>query len=318
MTRQRSALVATLLGVCLAAGPALADSYIVLRPWATATRHLEEGYLHAPTGVCFDEAADELWIADTQSSLLGVFTPDGTPIFATNGGGTLVQPESVTIGPNGELWVLDNDRSRIARLDYRGNPLPSPVLAGLPEEPVLGAIAFDEQGNLYVGENGEGRIHVFDATLEPWFRFGSHGYEEEQFAAITDITVSGDRIAVLDAIGRPVQIFNRRGELEMTFGDHAIGVANFSLPQGVVFDSTGRVIVVDALRHEIKFFDNRGRFLGRFGGYGSGPGQVKTPIDVAIDSQDRLYVVEKGNGRVQVFQIEEIEGPAQPSRPNGR
>ena len=318
MKRRHLVLVVALLALTLSAPPVEAEKYIALRPWATATRHLEEGYLHAPTGVCFDDAADELWIADTQSSLLGVFTPDGTPIFATNGGGLLSQPESVSIGPRGELWVLDNDRTRIARLDYRGNPLPSPELAGLPAEPVLGAIAFDDEGNLYVGENGEGRIHVYDAALEPWFRFGSHGYEEEQFAAITDIAVSGDRIAVLDAIGRPVQIFNRRGELEMTFGDHAIGVANFSLPQGVAFDSAGRVIVVDALRHEIKFFDDRGRFLGRFGGYGSGPGQVKTPIDVAIDSADRLYVVEKGNGRVQVFQIEEIEEPAQPSRPSRR
>lgn len=317
MTRRNLTLGAAVTAVAVTALSASAEELLFLRPWATATRHLEEGYLHAPTGVCFDDEADELWIADTQNNLLGLFTPDGTPVFATNGGGSLNGPESVTVGPRGELWVLDNDRTRVVRLDYRGNPLPPPRLAGLPDAPVIGAIAFDGDGNLYVGENSEGRIHVYDATLDPWFRFGSFGYENEQFVAITDITVSDDRIAVLDAVGRPVQIFNRRGELERAFGDHAIGVANFSLPQGVAFDSAGRVIVVDALRHEIKFFDDRGRFLGRFGGYGSGPGQVKAPIDIAIDASDRLYVAEKGNGRVQIFQIELIERPAPAPGPQG-
>ncbi len=278
-----------------------------LRPLAAATRHLEEGFLNRPSGVAYDPASGELWVADTGNHLLGAFTAEGTPIFTTRAGGAVREPRRVTVAPDGGLWVLDIDRSRIVRLDWRGRPLPSPSLAGLPAEPVFGALAFDGDGNLWVGENGEGRIHVFDRELAPRFRFGSRGGGEEQFLGIVDIAIAGDRVVVVDAVGVAVQVYNLRGELQRAWGEHALGVENFSLPQAAAIVGE-RIVVVDALRHEIKFFDPDGRFLGRFGGYGSGPGQVRGPADVAADGAGRLYVADKGNGRVQVFAIVEAGG----------
>jgi DNA-binding beta-propeller fold protein YncE len=288
----------------------LAETVIRLRPLATATRHLEEGEMVRPRAVAYDRQADEIWVTDTQNDLLGVFKPNGTPIFATGGGGMLREPWRIAVDPWGDLWVLDVDRTRVVHLDWRGSPFATPVLEGLPEEPAIGAIAIDEEGNLYIGEDNEGRIHVFDRSLQPWFRFGSRGTDEGQFSSIADIEVVGEWVAVVDAIGTAVQLFNRRGEYVRGWGEHALGAENFSLPQGITIDSKERVIVVDALRQEIKFFDIRGKFLGRFGGYGSGPGQVAYPSDVTLDASDRLYVVEKGNGRVHVFAIEEMEAPA--------
>ncbi len=275
-----------------------------LRPLAAATRHLEEGFLNRPSGVACDPASGEIWVADTGNHLLGAFTPEGTPVFTTRAGGAVREPVRVTVAPDGGLWVLDIDRTRIVRLDRRGNPLPSPSLPGLPAEPVFGALAFDGDGNLWVGENGEGWIHVFDRALAPRFRFGSRGGGEEQFLGIVDIAIAGDRVVVLDAVGVAVQVYNLRGELQRAWGEHALGVENFSLPQGAAIAGE-RIVVVDALRHEIKFFDPEGRFLARFGGYGSRPGQVRGPVDVAVDGAGRLYVADKGNGRVQVFAIVE-------------
>lgn len=309
MTRRHPASL--MLAALLAAGtlPVAAEKATVLRPLAAATRHLEEGFLARPKGLAYDAGADEVWVADTSNNLVGAFNPEGTPLFATNGGGTIVEPSRIAVAPDGGLWVLGIDSTRIVRLDWRGNPLPTPVLEGLPEEPVLGAIEFDEQGNLYVGENVEGRIHVFDTGLRPRFRFGSRGTEEGQFSSIADIAVTEKWIAVVDAIAKPVQLFNRRGEFERAWGDHALGAENFSLPQGIAIDDEEHVIVVDALRHEIKLFDIKGRFLGRFGGRGFGPGQVRFPSDVAVDPSGRLYVAERGNARIQVFAIEEIDVP---------
>ncbi len=309
MNRHRAA-TASLLALLMAAAPLAPQPAPAfrLRPLASATRHLEEGFLLRPSGVARDPATGEIWIADTGNHLLGAFTPDGVPVFATRAGGTIREPESVAVAPNGDLWVLDIDRGRIARLDWRGRPLPSPVLEGLPAEPVFGALAFDAEGDLWVGENGEGRIHVFDRALAPRFRFGSRGGGEEQFLAIVDIAIAGDRVVVVDAVGVAVQIFNRRGELEHAWGEHALGVENFSLPQAAAIDPRGRVIVVDALRHEIKFFEPGGRLLARFGGYGRRPGQVRTPVDVEVDPSGRLYLADKGNARVQVLAIEDADG----------
>lgn len=318
MRHGRLLLVALSVGLLLHVPPASAEKVLRLRPLAVATRHLEEGPLRQPRGVALDRKSGEIWVADSRNHLLGAFTPEGTPLFCTNGGGTMREPTQVAVDGEGGLWVLDLDRSRIVRLDWRGSPLPGPALDGLPERPVIGAIAFDENGGLYLGENAEGRIHVFDRSLRPRFQFGSRGTDDGQFQAISGIAVAGDWIGVVDARARPVQLFNRRGEFERAWGAHDIGRENFSLPEGIAFDSKGHVIVVDALRHEIKFFDLQGKFLGRFGGFGFGPGQVAHPTDVAVDASDRLYVVEKGNGRVQVFAIEEVERQRQGSAPRVR
>lgn len=287
----------------------VAEMVLRLRPLAAATRHLEEGRIDEPRGIDYDRRAGEIWVADSRTQLLAAFNAEGTPLYATRGGGVFREPYRLAVDPRGDLWVLDSDRTRIAHLDWRGAPKPTPTLEGLPEEPALTAIAIDENGNLYVGEAKEGRIHVFDRELRPWFQFGSRGTDDGQFSAIVDIAVIGDWIAVVDTVARPVQLFNRRGEFVRGWGEHAIGAHNFSLPQGITIDSKERVIVVDALRQEIKFFDISGRFLSRFGGLGSRPGQVSFPFDVAVDDSDRLYVAEVGNGRVQVFAIEEMDVP---------
>lgn len=278
------------------------ESYSVnLSPIAVATRHLEEGWFKGPCGVGFDRKTQEMWVADTGNSLLGVFTPDGVPLYATNAGGTILEPVKVIVDADGSLWVLDNNRARIARLDWRGKPLPSPVLVGLPDKPSIGTIALDSQGWLYVGENTQGTIHVYDRQLKPKFEFGSRGDEDEQFIAITGIAVGVEVIAVVDAIGRPVQLFNRRGEFIMSWGEHDMHQTGFSLPQAVAIDSKQRIIVVDELRHDLKVYDLTGNFLGRFGGLGNGPGALAYPIDIAVDGSDHLYVAEKSNNRVQVF-----------------
>ena len=317
MRRHPLLAILTLCVGLVASRPAVQAQFAVLqlRPVAAVTRHLEEGPLRYPRGVAWNRRTNEVWVADTGNHMIGAFTPDGTPLFATNGGGTLREPRRIAFAPDGTIWVLDNDSSRVARLDWRGNPLPSPVLEGLPEKPVIGAIAFAPSGDLVLGENSEGQVHVYDQSLKRRFEFGSKGTEEEQFTAIMGIAASNDWIVVVDATAKPVQLYNRRGEFQRGWGAHEMGRENFSLPQDVALDSKGHVVVIDTLRHEIKFFDLQGMFLDRFGGMGSAPGQVTYPTGVAADASGHLYVAEQGNQRVQVFAIEEVPSPQLNQKP---
>lgn len=279
-----------------------------IRPLGLITSHLEEGPLAEPRGVALDLTREEVWVVDTRGGRLGVFTSDGVPIFATSPSDRLREPHRVAVDSAGRLLVLDNDRTAINVLDYRGEWIGTLDLPGLPAEPSIGAIAVDRSGRLYVGENGEGRVHVFSPELKTLARFGSRGTEEGQFQSIAGIAADDEAIFVVDHQVTPVQVFDRRGTFLRGWGRHDMGAQNFSLPQAVALDSKGHVVVVDALRHEIKFFDREGRFLDRFGGYGGRPGNVAFPADVAIDGADRLYVAERGNGRVQVFEI--VDAPA--------
>ena len=297
--------------VLLAASPAArpASRAPMLRPVALFSQHLYQGDLLAPRGIAFDRAHDEVWVADTGNHVLGVFTPDGVPVFTAPPSRHLREPSRMAVDPQGRLLVLDNDRSRIKVLSYRGEYLGDLELPGLRGTPRFGALAFDAEGNLYVGENESGQVMVFSPDLRPRLRFGERGEEDGQFQSIAGIAVDAAAIYVVDHQVRPVQVFDHRGNLLRAWGRHDMGVANFSLPEAVALDSKGHVVVVDALRHEIKFFDAEGEFLGRFGGLGTRPGNIAFPADVAIDAHDRVYVVERGNSRVQVF--EQVErGPA--------
>lgn len=273
----------------------------LLKPIAIFNQHLYEGDLGEPRGVAFDRNAGEVWVADTRNGVLGVFTPDGVPLFTTGRSDHVREPVRVAVDARGRLLVLSNDRSRINVLSYRGEYQGDLELPGLPDAPLFGAIAFDPDGNLYVGENTSGQVFVFGPDLKPRLRFGSRGDEDGQFQSIAGIAADRELIFVVDHQVRPVQVFDRRGNYVRGWGAHEFGIQNFSLPEAVALDSKGRVVVIDTLRHEIKLFDREGNFLDRFGGLGTRAGSVAFPVDVAIDAQDHLYVVEKGNARVQVF-----------------
>lgn len=304
---KRRAAIALLPVAVTAVVWAQAPSRLLLKPIAMFNQHLYDGDLAEPRGVAFDRRTGEVWVADTRNHVLGVFTPEGVPLFTTGASRHVREPARVAVDPKGRLLVLDNDRSRIKLLSYRGEYLGDLELPGIGDNALFGALAFDTDGNLYVGENESGQVLVFGPDLKPRLRFGSRGDEEGQFQSIAGIAADRELIFVVDHQVKPVQVFDRRGNYVRGWGAHDFGVQNFSLPEAVALDSKGRVFVIDALRHEIKLFDREGQFLDRFGGLGRRAGNISFPVDVAIDAQDRLYVVEKGNARVQVF--EPVEGP---------
>lgn len=277
-----------------------------IRPTAIFNEHLYEGTLESATGIAVDERSGEVWVTDTKNNLVGCFTREGVPLFAF-GSDRLREPTKIAVDGEGRVWVLDNDRSILKLFSYRGEPLETPALAGLGAKPSFGAVAFDAEGNLYVGENESCQVLVFGPDGKPRGRFGECGIEPGQFQAITGIAADKERIVVTDAQAVSVQVFDRKGNFVRGWGAHDMGIQNFSLPQGVALDSKGHVVAVDMLRHEIKFFDAEGNFLERFGGLGRRAGQVAFPAGIAIDSADRIFVVEKGNSRVQAFV--EVDGP---------
>jgi DNA-binding beta-propeller fold protein YncE len=277
-----------------------------LRPIAFFSSHLYDGQLLQPRGIFFDGAAGEVWVADTRNDLVGAFTPEGVPLFAFGGKGVMTEPVKAVVAAGGQIYVLDHDRAHVREFSYRGEARGNLPLPGLGEKPVLGTIALDGDGYLYVGENESGQVLVYGPDLKLKLRFGSYGDDEGQFQSIAGIAPAGDRIYVTDHQGMAVQVFDRKGNFVKGWGRHEMGGQNFSLPEGIAVDAKGRVFVIDAIRHELKIFDGEGNVLDIYGGVGSGPGALRYPSDVAIDPSGRVYVVEKGNGRVQVFAEEDL------------
>jgi DNA-binding beta-propeller fold protein YncE len=274
------------------------------RSVAMFNQHLYYGSLSRPLGLAFDREHEELWVADSGNGLMGIFRPDGAELFAFGSKDRLREPARVTIAPGGNVVVIEGERSLARRFNYRGEYLGDLDIPELGPKPVIGAIAYDGSGTLYVGENRSSQVFVFRRDGKLKTKFGTRGTDEGQFQAIAGIVIDSDgTLYVLDQQAIVVQAFDDQGNFLRGWGRHEMGGENFSLPAGIALDGKGHVFVADQLRHQIKVFSTEGKLLGIFGGLGEASGQLSFPTDVACDSQGRVYVSERRTSRVQLFEL---------------
>ena len=299
---RKAALLAAGLLSCWVAEAQQFDVRVV----AMFNQHLYYGTFARPRAVAIDREHNEVWVSDTGNSLVGIYKPDGTELYAFAAGETLREPVRIAIGPKGLIAVIEGDHAHLRRFNYRGDFKGDIPLEGLPEKPILGAVAFDSAGNLYVGENRSGQVFIYTAAGKLKQQFGSKGSEEGQFRSICGIAIGDDgTIDVLDQQAIAVQLFDAQGNFIRGWGRHEVGAEHFSLPSGIALDGKGHILVTDELRHQVKIFDTEGKMLDQFGGIGGEEGKISFPTDVAVDSAGRIYVTERGNSRVQVFEIHE-------------
>jgi len=274
--------------------------------------HLMEGGFKQPRGVAFDPVAGELLVADSKNGLIGIFDPEGTPLYAF-GRAALIDPRSVRATPDGTIHVLDNDQSAVKTFSYRGEPRPprSFPYPALDEREAgrarVGAFTIDAAGDWYVADVELPQVLVYapDGALKRVIR---PERRRASFELISGVAVSSEgRIAVIDQRATPVQIFDAQGRFLIGFGSRGLGLENFTALTAVAFDEDGFLYVVDMLRHDVKIFDGGGRLAGIFGGRfaresgGRRPGELLYPSDIAIAPGGAIYVAELFGNRVQVF-----------------
>ena len=80
---------------------------------------------------------------------------------------------------------------------------------------------------------------------------------------------------------------------------------SFNRPTDVAWDAAGNIFVADGFGNapRILKMDKNGKFVKTFGGAGSGPGQFNMLASIVIDREGNLYAADKGNNRIQVFDI---------------
>lgn len=269
-------------------------------------QYLYFGSFSRPRSIAFDREHGEVWVADTNPARIGVFRPDGAELHSFASKEYVRDPSRIVLAPGGRVAILEGDRAHVRLFNYRGMYTGDLELAEIGEKPVIGALAWDSEGQLYVAENRAAQIFVYRADGSLKFRFGSRGTDEGQFESITAIAIGSDgTIFVADQQALAIQLFDSQGNFVRGWGRHEMGASNVSLPSGIALDSKERILLSDELRHQVKVFDQQGNLLASFGGLGNGKGQLSFPTDLAVDAQDRVYVTERLTARVQVFQLVE-------------
>ncbi len=224
--------------------------------------------------------------------------PDGRTWGSTAG---------IDIDPDGvHIWAID----RCGANNCAGSDL-DPVLKIDPDGNVVASIG----GGLFNFPHG---IHV-DSAGNVWITDG----RGPDFGDDPN----------LEGKGHVVVKLSPEGEVLMTLGTP--GVAgnddyHFDQPCDVVTSANGDIFVADGHAGQNRLappdttarivkYSADGTFIKAWGQLGSAPGEFRTPHAVAIDPQGRLVVGDRGNDRLQMFDLDGnfIAQWTQFSRPSG-
>lgn len=169
----------------------------------------------------------------------------------------------------------------------------------------LYGLAVDQQGSVFVVDNGNNRVQKFDNSGNFIILWGNFGIANSNFHNATGVACDarGD-VYVVDTNNHRVQKFDGKlGSYLMKFGTRGNGEGQFNSPWGIAVDRVrGYIYVVDSANFRVQKFDSTGEFIMQWGSFGNNDGQFYFPRGVAVDPSDgAVYIVDMGNHRVQKF-----------------
>lgn len=232
-------------------------------------------------------------------------------LVTNNLGRGFINPYDVAFSKDGRIFVLnhcDSVRQALIRIgicnfdeEYLGEfgkgygseegQFRSPV-----------ALAFDSRDRLYITDELNHRITIFDSSGNFLGNWGVLGSGDGELNGPAGIAIDADdNIYIVDQHNHRVQKFTTDGKYILQWGEVGSDPAQFNLPWGVTVDFQGNVYVADWRNDRIQKFSPDGEFLAGFGESGQGDGQFYRPSAVAVDREGYIYVADWGNERVQVL-----------------
>ncbi len=163
-------------------------------------------------------------------------------------------------------------------------------------------LSVDKDGNVYISDEYENLISIYDADGQKAGSWGEAGSEDGQINGPAGIVFDDqDNLFIVDGRNNRVQKFTKDGEFLMSFGSAGDGEGQFKNPWGITLDQKGDVYVVDFGNDMVQKFTPDGTYLMSFGTSSDQGGDLLHPSNVAVDSEGDVYVVDFGNNRVQIY-----------------
>jgi DNA-binding beta-propeller fold protein YncE len=327
-------IFATIANSAISSGAAepSADSPRFLREWGGLGS--AAGEFNFPIGIAVS-AADEVFVTDFYNARVQKFSTDGRflaafPVSAFPGGITFDREGDVYVTHAGippSRFDEERKRDKVAVFSATGKPLREwgKFGQGDGEFDMPGGIVISHDQRVYVADQCNRRVQVFDTQGKFIAKWGTKGFEPGQFggnphpkaffAGPTFLACDpqGNIYTTEAPLGR-IQKFTSRGEFLSTWGDNEVAPGKFGGfftafekqnmqgPTGLGFDKHGR-LWINTIGGRIQRFTADGAFQLGFGEEGTKPGQFYAPHGLAFDSHGDLYIVDAFNHRIQKFAL---------------
>jgi DNA-binding beta-propeller fold protein YncE len=265
------------------------------------TGNKEIGRLGLLGGVFFDEQKQRLYVTDATNHRILAFDADFKYLSEFTGGGALSHPTSIVKDSSGKFFVAEPTKGQVLLIDMARKSIKPIDFSDIPRgNPIYpGNMAIDRQDYLYVVDEANGRILVFD----PKVRFQRQILVKEgQGQGLRDVKVDGGgRIYTLSAIDGSIRVYDCKGNLLLKFGKRGDGKGEFDFPASLAIGPKGLIYLVDQHRSQVLVFNNEGRLAFVFSRLGWREGRLHLPSLIYVNEAGQIFVVDRENARISVF-----------------
>lgn len=308
-----------------------------LRLVAQQSISLPEGATN-PTGAVIDGQGN-VYISDTTSHQVHIFSPDGTLLRSIGGLGSdlgkFYEPRGLAVDNQGNLYVADTWNARIVKYDPTGRPVASwgsgsqdlgdgrkaTITEGTPEANQANPLGFfgprglavDAQGNVYIADTGNKRIVVTDAEGNFRYQWGYAGAELGAFNEPTGVAVDAQgNVYVADTWNGRVQVFAPDGSGQVS----PIPIVTWNVggwrpntydDPSIAASPDGTVYVSVPSRQQVLAANLRGDLLLRWGGAGEDLASLNSPSGMAPAPDGSLWVVDRARAQLLRFVLPQVQ-----------
>ena len=219
--------------------------------------------------------------------------PLATDFFIKPRGIAIDQNDNLIITGNNQVFVLNSDEAITNSWGGEG------VENG--KFKYIVGLDVDEQGVIYVVDQNNNRIQMFD--IYGYF-LNSYGVDQKTpgyFYFPNGIAIVNDNVYVADGGNGRIQKFNQEGTFLLSWGELGSDPGQFKYPNSIDGDSMGNIYVVEPTNHRIQKFDANGEFILSWGEEVEEEYYLVKPMGIAIDQNDNIFITDTGNLKIQKF-----------------
>ncbi len=212
-----------------------------------------------------------VYVGDWDNENIQKFDPNGDwQLTIANGGGiNFDNPSGIAIDANDNIYVVDRGTDEVQKFDPNGELLLSfgEEGTGNGQFETPNGIAIDSEGNIYVVDEDRHDVQKFDPNGDWVATFGSNGEGEGEGEGAFSLSGEGDgqfdepwgiaidsnnKIYVVDALRRDIQVFDSDGNFFYRFGGEGEEEGMFLDPGWIAIDRDNNIFVLDADRFNVQ------------------------------------------------------------------
>jgi DNA-binding beta-propeller fold protein YncE len=269
------------------------------------------GQFTKPRGIAADTKGN-IYVADFGNSRVQKFDTDGKFIasFGTAGEaeGQFKEPNGVVADAAGNVYVVDALNHKLVKFSADGKFVKE--WKGPADNTFYGprdlAIAPNKQ--IYIVDQGRGRIVRFDPATENFTEFGTLGSGEGQFHEATGIGIAGNFVVVADAGNNRIEVFDLDGKFvrQWTVPVWQFNVDPWHYPDVVYDDQAKKLYATSGWTSEVLAYDLDGNLTQ--GGFKlEGDTRMDNPSSLVISEANkrrRVLVLNSGGNKISPFDLE--------------